>query len=111
MAIPDFMQEWVDSIRLSIQSTDGVAVQTTYSNAEGRLKEIRNFLHNPEEIAAYFDGVSRGVMKFSVEYNRNSSKDEKDGSPVADARRAALDALDALEARLQTVRLAAQPQD
>ena len=107
MAIPDFMQEWIDAIRLSIQSTDGMAVQTIYSNAEDRLKD---FLHSPEEIAPYFDEVSRSVLEFGVRCDRNSGKDESGGSAVEEARRAAFDAIDALEAQLQTVRLAAQPE-
>lgn len=110
MAIPDFMQECVDAIRLSIQSTDGMAVQTVYSSAEDRLEIIRNYVDEAEDIDSHLDDVLQRTLKFTVEYNENLGGDESRGSAVAEARRDALDALDALEERLQTVRLAAQPE-
>ncbi|MCJ2031253.1 actin-related protein 2/3 complex subunit 2 [Methylobacterium sp. J-043] len=105
MAIPDFMQEWVDAIRLSIQSTDGMAAQMIYSNAEGNLTNIRGYVRNPTDIDELGSEVLQSALNFAVKYEQNWKRGDRDAAEVRDARRAALDAIDALDERLKTVEL------
>ncbi len=105
MAIPDFMQGWLDAIRLSIQSTDGMAVQSIYSNAEGNLTNIRGYVRNPSDIDDLSSDVLQGALEFAVRYEQNWKRGDRDAAEVRDARRAVLDAIDALDERLKTVEL------